>query len=155
MSTAARTARVFFRLPIVVKDYRSSPFILCRFTFCILHRIIPPRHRNLAVRDLESTVNHLSPVMATALAPFAPPSSEVHAIAPKYAIGLYRKALASFDWQYDQADTQHRWANGHNDLANLYLLQRTLDPDGSIWLSYPGAHTDGAPQPRVQNGGAA
>ncbi len=97
-------------------------------------------------------MSNLSPVMAAALAPFAPRSSEVHALASEYAIGLYRKALEAFDWQFEFSDDHARWALGHNALSNLYRMQRTLDPDGSIWLSYAGAHTHGAPQPRIQGG---
>lgn len=100
-------------------------------------------------------MSNLSPVMSAALAPYAPPSSEVHALATEYAIGLYRKALETFDWQYEFADTLDRWARGNNDLSNLRRMQRTLDPDGSIWLSYPGAHTLQAPKPVIRTGGEA
>lgn len=97
----------------------------------------------------------IHPVMAAALAPFAPKSSNVHALASEYAVGLYRKALEKFNWQFEHAEEHAVWARGSNDLANLRRMQRDIDPDGSIWMSYPGAHTHGAPQPIVREGGAA
>jgi hypothetical protein len=46
-------------------------------------------------------------------------------------------------------DDHRRWAAGVNALARLRKMQQQLDRDGSIWLSYPGAHTHGAPAPLI------
>lgn len=61
----------------------------------------------------------------------------------------YRAALAAMDWQFEHTDEHRRWVNGTNALARLHRMQREVDPTGEIWLSYPGAHTHLAPQPRI------
>ena len=61
----------------------------------------------------------------------------------------YHTALRNFDWQFEFTDEHAKWAKGHNDLARLYAMQKDLDQDGTIWLSYPGSKTHGAPQPRI------
>lgn len=61
----------------------------------------------------------------------------------------YRAALAAMDWQFEHTDEHRRWANGTNALARLHRMQREVDPTGEVWLSYPGAQTHLAPQPRI------
>lgn len=84
-------------------------------------------------------MHNAHPVMQQALA----------AIAPASPLTQYHQALAAFDWQFEHSDEHAVWARGHNALSRLHKLQRELDPTGEIWLSYPGAHGHGAPQPRV------
>ena len=61
----------------------------------------------------------------------------------------YHNALRNFDWQFEFSDEHAKWAKGHNNLMRLYAMQKELDIDGTIWLSYPGSKTHGAPQPRI------
>ncbi len=71
------------------------------------------------------------------------------AIAPASPLTKYHQALAAMNWQFEFSDDHQQWATGNNMLSRLHKLQRELDPTGEIWLSYPGAHGHGAPQPRV------
>ena len=61
----------------------------------------------------------------------------------------YKALLESMNWQFEFSDEHAVWARGSNALARLHRMQRELDPSGEIWMSYPGAHKHGAPQPRV------
>lgn len=106
-------------------------------------------------------MNNLHPVFAQALKPFIPASicKEAECIyhgktaTPScmcaHEMKKYRDALASFDWQYDFCDDHKRWAAGNNALANLYRMQREVDPTGEIWMATPGANSHGAPRPRI------
>jgi len=77
------------------------------------------------------------PIFQQALAPFAPPS----------LLTKYHQALQAFDWQFEFSDDHDVWARGTNALARLRRMQREVDPDGSIWRSYPQSRQHGAPQP--------
>ena len=61
----------------------------------------------------------------------------------------YRKALNSFDWQYQFSDDHSRYLSGEKDLRKLRKMQRDLDPWGEAWMSTPGAKSHGAPRPEV------
>lgn len=82
-------------------------------------------------------MHSINPVLQQALAPFAPPS----------LLTQYHQALQSFDWMFGFTDDHDVWARGSNALARLHRMQRKVDPDGSIWRSYPQSQQHGAPQP--------
>lgn len=84
-------------------------------------------------------MNNVHPILQQALA----------GVAPTSPLTEYHKALSAFDWQFEFADDHQRWASGNNSLSRLHRMQREIDADGAIWMSYPGAHKHGAPQPRV------
>ena len=69
---------------------------------------------------------------------------------PLTRLEAYSAALRSFDWQFEMADDHSRWAAGNNALARLHKMQRSIDPDGMIWMNTPGARGHGAPQPQIQ-----
>ena len=62
----------------------------------------------------------------------------------------YVAALRSFDWQFQFSDDHTVWARGNNALARLHKMQRSIDPDGIIWMNTPGARGHGAPGPQIQ-----
>lgn len=89
---------------------------------------------------------NLHPIFARALAGWAPQDSEVRKLA------AYHDLLASFDWQYAYADEHARFKAGVKAHERLRCLQMDIDPDASIWMSYPGAQKHGAAQPVLRGG---
>ena len=46
---------------------------------------------------------------------------------------MYVSLLKSHDWYYAMSDDHGVWRKGSDARMNLMNLQKTLDPDGSIW----------------------
>lgn len=86
------------------------------------------------------------PIIAAALAPFAPPAE-----APELA--AYRQRLRRFDWQFEFADDLSVLRAARAELVELRRLQALLDPEGRIWLAVaPQGH--GIPCPIVAGAAA-
>ncbi len=83
-------------------------------------------------------MEHIHQILQQALAPFSPPSD----------LARYHNLLSRMDWQYEFSDDHSVYIRGKKMLDELRELQKQVDPDGSIWISYPGAKKHGAPQPR-------
>lgn len=71
-------------------------------------------------------MQNLHPVMQQALAPFAPPT----------ALTEYHAALSRFDWGFELSDDARRVERTRDALIELLKMQREVDKDGSIWMSY-------------------
>lgn len=84
------------------------------------------------------------PAIAAALAQLAPPQSKAH------ILKAYHDLLSTMDWQYQFSDDQAVWRKGVEQVKKARALQAEVDPDGSIWMSYSGAHMHGAPKPVVK-----
>lgn len=67
-------------------------------------------------------------------------------------LAAYHDLLSSFDWQFNHTDDQSVWKRGQKAYERLICLQMDLDPDASIWMSYPGAQKWGAAQPVLRGG---
>ena len=50
-------------------------------------------------------------------------------------LDTYRRLLASHDWQYERADDQRAWRQGHYERQALLALQQKHDTDWTIWNS--------------------
>lgn len=46
---------------------------------------------------------------------------------------LYREKLRSHDWSFEWSEDPRVYAKGRNELAELLVLQRDLDPDLIVW----------------------
>lgn len=67
-------------------------------------------------------------------------------------LAAYHDLLSGFDWQFNHADEHARWKQGKAAHERLVKLQMDIDPDASIWMSYPGANKHGAAQPVLRGG---
>ncbi|HTH08055.1 MAG TPA: hypothetical protein VMA55_00670 [Acidovorax sp.] len=95
-------------------------------------------------------MNAVHPAFAPFLAWFAPEDPEQE---KARKLAAYHDLLSSFDWQYNFADDHdHRWKRGQKAYERLLCLQMEVDPDASIWMSYPGAQQWGAAQPQLRGG---
>lgn len=88
-------------------------------------------------------MNHIHPVMAQALAPFAPPPQSAD-------MDAYLAALRRFDWHHEFSDEHAKVIAGQAALKELWAMQLRVDPDGSIWRRMaPSGH--GIPSPVVHH----
>lgn len=88
----------------------------------------------------------LHPTIARALAPFAPPQSEVHKVAADAkALAHYRAMLADFDFQAEFSDDLSKARRARQILPTMRALQAEVDPDGAIWLGAMPKERDGSP----------
>lgn len=90
-------------------------------------------------------MNNLHPIMQQALAPFA----------PRTELTEYHAALSRFDWAFELSDDAERVARVRRDLAELLAMQRKVDQDGEIWMSYLPSGCFTAPRPAVWTDGEA
>ena len=95
----------------------------------------------------------LHPTMARALAPFAPPQSEVHQIAANdakaRALEHYRAALRDLDPQGEFIEDGAQWRSWRCSLEICRALQREVDPTGEVWFEILGCG-HGVPRPDVR-----
>ena len=66
----------------------------------------------------------------------------------------YVKALETFDWEYAMSDDAAVVRRGNLRVAELQIMQRAIDPSGSIWMRWRGDR-HGAPLPQVVEAVAA
>lgn len=48
----------------------------------------------------------------------------------------YTDALRKFDWSFEFSDDHWHYRKCHHELAELRDLQKSVDPDGSLWNQY-------------------
>jgi hypothetical protein len=96
-------------------------------------------------------MNAVHPVFAPFMAWFAPEDPEQE---KARALAAYHELLSTFDWQFNHAEEHAAWKRGQKAYERLLCLQMEVDPDASIWMSYPGAQQWGAAQPQLRGGAA-